>query len=1551
LNSHSFKPSLRRFGLLSVCLLGLLGGLLPGRVAAQTGPAPSIDLRLLQVTDLGGLQKVSFRPGETARVWLQATNTGGDASVAASLLISDDRLVPFDYDSYPLGEDQLGELPAGGSFVFTFDWTIPQGALPGWYDLFGYVKDQADSNLIYDDTEAGANTTGLGASAWLDNQIEILPWTYPYSCYRAQLHAHSSYSNGKLTPLSAYSDARSSGVQAFALTDHDYMLTATEWTKTGNYALQSGVSGQYVALRGFEWTHTYLANGTRGGTYGEGHANVINSRDLLVTPDYTSLGRAPTEAEARADLKTYYEWVANAVPTSGTRVIGQFNHPSGGLTVWRFDGFAPPWWVNPTLRRSVIDRFALFELETGVTSPYYGPTWDPGNGITNEMLYKQALNNGWRVAPAMNEDNHTKVIVATPHRDGVWAADLTNAGILEALQARRTFASEDGDFQLAFSGNGSWMGSVLSLPDGGEVNFHFDWQDPDDAIAFAWLVASPGTETPISLAGKNLFADAVDFSHTVQPGDWYYIKIRQADGDLIYSAPIWIAPLALIVDAGPDKIILPGTGALLEGSAVNGRIPYSYAWSPTAGLNDATVAQPTATPAATTTYSFTVTDAVGQTGSADVTLQVITPLTVDAGPAKLIIAGGGAILEGTASGGLEPYTYSWNPTEGLDNPTSANPLARPTTTTIYSLTVTDALGNTGSDTTILTVASPMTVEAGPDKIIGAGGSAVLIGGASGGVAPYGYSWTPVESLNDPNIANPTASPSETTVYTLNITDALGQSGSDTATVTVAPPVVADAGADKEILQGQSALLEGSGSGGLAPYTYTWTPAEGLNDSTLAQPLASPATTTTYTLTLTDALGQTGNDTVTVTVASLLTAEAGPDKTIVNGGSALLEGSGSGGLLPYGYAWTPTENLNDAGIARPTASPAETKQYTLTVTDASGQTSSDSVTVTIASPVSAEAGPDKTIAAGGSAQLEGAASGGLGPYTYSWTPTSGLNNASLVAPTASPAETTLYTLTVTDALGQSHSDTMTVTVASPVIANAGSDKIIAAGGSAQLEGAASGGIGPYTYSWTPAAGLGSPNALQTNAAPAATTTYALTVTDALGQTNSDEVVVTVASAAIAEAGPDKYLAVGGNVLLQGSASGGLSPYLYSWHPTEGLSDPAVAQPTASPAATTVYTLTVTDALGQSQSDTMTATVVAPLVVEAGPDKTIPQSEAVQLEGGASGGLASYSYTWTPSTGLSDATIAQPLASPASTTIYTLTVTDALGQTGSDTATVNVTVSIPAAPSNLIATTASTFQINLSWNDDATTESGFSIERKLGATGAWSEIATVGANVTTYQNSGLLATRTYYYRVRAYNGSGNSAYSNEVIAVSSLTVPRTPGGVTAKAVDEKQINLSWSDNSTDEFGFCIDRKTGDNGIWAELARVGENVTTYVDTSCSAATGYYYRLRSYNSNGYSNYTGEVKATTSALPAPGNLAAAPVFSTQIDLTWSDNSINETGFRIERKIGVGGSWTQIATVGANVTGYHNTGLTTGTTYYYRTRSYNSLGLSFYSNETNATTP
>jgi hypothetical protein len=102
-----------------------------------------------------------------------------------------------------------------------------------------------------------------------------------------------------------------------------------------------------------------------------------------------------------------------------------------------------------------------------------------------------------------------------------------------------------------------------------------------------------------------------------------------------------------------------------------------------------------------------------------------------------------------------------------------------------------------------------------------------------------------------------------------------------------------------------------------------------------------------------------------------------------------------------------------------------------------------------------------------------------------------------------------------------------------------------------------------------------------------------------------------------------------------------------------------------------------------------------------------------------------------------------------------------------------------------------------------------------------------------------------------------------------------------------------------------------------------------------------------------GRINAKNSILNTPSppsNLAPTAVSSSRIDLTWTDNSYGETGFKIERKTGSGGTYSQIATVAANATSYSDTGLSGATTYYYRVSSYNSAGDSSYSNEAHATT-
>jgi subtilisin family serine protease len=290
------------------------------------------------------------------------------------------------------------------------------------------------------------------------------------------------------------------------------------------------------------------------------------------------------------------------------------------------------------------------------------------------------------------------------------------------------------------------------------------------------------------------------------------------------------------------------------------------------------------------------------------------------------------------------------------------------------------------------------------------------------------------------------------------------------------------------------------------------------------------------------------------------------------------------------------------------------------------------------------------------------------------------------------------------------------------------------------------------------------------------------------------------------------------------------------------------------------------------------------------------------------------------------------------------------------------SVPAAPSNLTAAAISSSQINLSWTDNSSNETSFRIERCTGATcTAFSEIAAVGPNVTTYQNTtGLVAGTTYQYRVIAANGTGPSTPSNvaQATTLTAPSVPAAPSNLTAATVSSSQINLSWTDNSSNETSFRIERCTGATcTAFSEIAAVGPNVTTYQNTTgLVAGTTYRYRVIAANGTGPSTPSNIAMATTTGstgIPAAptGLVATAGPGVGQITLTWNDNATNEIGFRLYRCGPSGCVDAPAGTVTANTTTFVNSGLLSGASYSYTVHAYNASGYSGASNSASAVAP
>lgn len=311
----------------------------------------------------------------------------------------------------------------------------------------------------------------------------------------------------------------------------------------------------------------------------------------------------------------------------------------------------------------------------------------------------------------------------------------------------------------------------------------------------------------------------------------------------------------------------------------------------------------------------------------------------------------------------------------------------------------------------------------------------------------------------------------------------------------------------------------------------------------------------------------------------------------------------------------------------------------------------------------------------------------------------------------------------------------------------------------------------------------------------------------------------------------------------------------------------------------------------------------------------------------------------------------LLTPGTTYSYRVIAFNAAGVSGASTVASATTASLsnpPSAPSALSASASSPTHIDLTWTDNSDDETGFRIEGWV--SGGWVNIATVGANVTSFAHTSLTAATTYFYRVGAYNASGPSAASNVASATTPAveTAPLSPQSLVATATSSSQIALSWTDASSNEAGFAIERASSASGPFQPIATT--TLPTYFNTGLTAATTYFYRVHAFNAVGSSGNSNVTSATTQAgIPsAPSGLAATATSSSQIALSWTDNSAGETGFIVERGTSASGPFSQVATTHAP--SYADSALLASTTYYYRVRAFNGAGSSPYSNITSTTT-
>lgn len=629
------------------------------------------------------------------------------------------------------------------------------------------------------------------------------------------------------------------------------------------------------------------------------------------------------------------------------------------------------------------------------------------------------------------------------------------------------------------------------------------------------------------------------------------------------------------------------------------------------------------------TYSVTLTVNCGGICT-DATTQTVTvnaSPTVNAGPDQTIAYGSSTQLNG--SGGTGNFTYQWSPenmingASNIPNPQTVNLTATQT----YTLTVTnpDHPECNGTDqVTIFINGSAMTVSATANPpTICVGSSTQLTANAGGGTGSFTYSWLPTTGLSNPNIASPTASPTQTTTYTCTVSD--GQT-SQTATVTVTVAAAPTANFTYTTACEGSTTLFTSTATGQDIGDYQWDFGDGqTGDGQNVSHIYAQAGSYTVTHTVSSlTAGCTGSITQSVPVNPLPTANF--TYTTVCSGTPTQFTSTSTGQGITNYQWIFGDGQTGTG-QNPTHTYAQagTYQVTLTVGNGSGTCDDDiTQTVTVNAPPVANFNYT-TVCQGSPTQFTSTATGqGITNYLWNFgdSQTGTGQNASH---TYAQAGTYTVTHTVsTSTSGCEDQNTQQVTVGAMPIANAGQDQTISYGGTAQLSG--SGGNGTFNFHWEPANKV--VNANQQNTQTVAlydTQTFTLTVTNPQTQQCVDESQVTIhiqGSAMTVTASPNATICQGGNTMIQANAGGGTGNFSFSWAPTTGLSNSHIYNPVASPMQTTTYTCTVTD--GQTTQSVSTTVFVNDVIVEH-EYMTICPDESVQWHGNTYNTAGVYEYT--------------------------------------------------------------------------------------------------------------------------------------------------------------------------------------------------------------------------------------------------------------------------------------------------------------------------------------
>ena len=655
---------------------------------------------------------------------------------------------------------------------------------------------------------------------------------------------------------------------------------------------------------------------------------------------------------------------------------------------------------------------------------------------------------------------------------------------------------------------------------------------------------------------------------------------------------------------------------------------FTYAWSN--GQNTQT-----ATGLAAGTYTVTVTDANQCQSTSQIVITQPTALgTSNTATPTACFGGNNGTATTNPTGGTPNYGFAWS---NGGNTATINNLSAGS----YTVTVTDALGcQTTQSVTVSQPTQVTTSAVGTPVSCNGGANGTATASGQGGTGTYGYNWS--TGATTASVSNLAAGS-----YTVTATDQNGCTA--TASVTITQPTVvsvAASGTNSSCNGSSNGTASAVGSGGTGSFSYAWS--NGGSTATISG--LSPGT---YTVTATDNNGCTATNQVVISQPTVIVVQTNSTPVLCFGGNTgTATAVANGGTGTLNFAWS-----NGANTA--TANNLVAGNYTVTVTDANGCTSTQSVSVsqppalnmtsTVTSNVDCFGGND------GAATVN--AGGGVGGYVFTWSTPLGSGTSASNLPAGN------YSVTVTDQNGCRSTTSFAITQPAQLVATGVSTPMNCY--SAVPDGTSgvtmTGGTPPFTYFWN----TGQTGPFLTGLSAG---NYSVTVTDANGCSATASTVVGPPVFPSVVAGADVTFCEGtGGAQITSVASGTGPTYYYQWScnlPIAicGIDSVFDNDPVVNPDSSGWYYVQVFDQNGcASNLDSVYVNVLPLPVVDAGQDQIICGDSApcVVLTPTVSAAPGPYTYQWLPATGLSNPNIANPCARPDTTTIYALVVASSNG----------------------------------------------------------------------------------------------------------------------------------------------------------------------------------------------------------------------------------------------------------------------------------------------------